>query len=188
MSIVASNPWPAPPPAAAWSVRETPGGQGWEWVLRRNCSLSPRQVLGVYLSLCAVSAVVAMAFWWQGAAPVLWFTGLELAAVGMALLVYACHATDRETITVGHGVVRVEHRCGRRVEKVQLDAAWLRVEPVGGLVELSAQGRRVRVGRYTRAQWLPALVQELRRAAQWSRGCAPTASGGREWVTGTQSN
>jgi hypothetical protein len=132
MSIaVASSPWSATSPAAAWSVREVSGGQGVEWVLRRNCSLSPRQVLGVYLSLCVVSAVIAAAFWWHGAPAVLWFAGLELSAVGVAWLVYACHATDRETITIERGVVRVEHRCGRRVEQVQLDPTWLRVEPAG---------------------------------------------------------
>jgi uncharacterized membrane protein len=188
MSIaVASSPWSATSPAAAWSVREVSGGQGVEWVLRRNCSLSPRQVLGVYLSLCVVSAVIAAAFWWHGAPAVLWFAGLELSAVGVAWLVYACHATDRETITIERGVVRVEHRCGRRVEQVQLDPTWLRVEPAGGLVELSAPGGRVRVGRYLRTQCLPALVQELRRAVQWSSGRAPLTTGGREWVTETQS-
>lgn len=186
--VVASSPGSTPSPVAAgWSVREAAGGQGVEWVLRRNCSLSPQQVVGVYLSLCAVSVIIAAAFWWHGASAVMWFAGLELSAVGVALFVYACHATDRETITIERGVVRVEHRCGRRVEQVQLDATWLRVEPAGRLVELSAQGRRVRVGRYLRAQWLPALAQELRRAVQCSSGCGPLASG-RDSVTGTQSN
>lgn len=145
------------------------------WVLRRNCSLAPRQVLTAYLLLCAVSLVIAAGFAWAGATPVLWFAGLELAIVGIALLVYARHAADHETITLKNSIVAIEHHCGNRVERAELRADWLRVEPLaaqGSLLELTAAGRRVLVGRYLRPEWRAVLARELR-AALRCRGSEP---------------
>ena len=69
-----------------------------QWELRRNCSLTPRQLLGFYLGLCGVSLLVAGLAWGLGARLVMPFAWLELALVGAALLVHARHATDRERI------------------------------------------------------------------------------------------
>jgi uncharacterized membrane protein len=138
-----------------------------QWVLRRNCSLSPCQLLAFYLSLCAVSIGIAAMFWFHGAAVVLVFAGAELLAIGVALLCYARHAGDRETITLDGHRLSVEHVCGDRVERQEFGAAWLRIGAArgdGSLVELSGDGRTVRVGRYMRPEWRPALAQELRRA------------------------
>ena len=66
------------------------------WRLRRNCSVTPSQLIAFYLMLCTVSLVIGGFFWYQGAPFVLGFAGLELLAVGVAFLVYARHATDRE--------------------------------------------------------------------------------------------
>lgn len=191
--IVASNPW-APAPATSLPRRFAPrlvgNGQRLEWVLRRNCSLTPRQLLGVYLSLCAASLLIAVPFWWHGAGVVLVFAGIEWLVVGLALWVYARHAADSESISLVGDRVLVEHRCGARVERAEFRAAWLRVEPAGGqgsLVELSGEGRRVRVGRYLRADLRAALAQELRRALRWPAGSA-AGSRGLNSGTGTLGN
>ena len=170
----APSPWPAPTPSAsqhpAWRfgrVLRTPSGVAVQWVLKRNCSLAPRQLLGVYLSLCAVSLIISLFFWWHGATLVLPFAGLEIAALGWAVLSYGRHAGDRETLTLQDGLLSVEHQYGRRVAHTAFRACWLRVEPLHGddsLVELSGQGQRARVGRYLLPQWRPVLAQELRRA------------------------
>ena len=55
-------------------------GQEVDWLLRRNCSATPMQVVGMYLSLCAVSLAIATGFWLQGAKLVLAFAGAELVA------------------------------------------------------------------------------------------------------------
>jgi uncharacterized membrane protein len=150
-----------------------------QWVLRRNCCLTPRQLLAVYLSLCATSLTIASLFWLHGAGVVMAFAGAELAVVGLALLVYARHAGDRETITLEGDRVRVEHRCADRMVSEQFRAAWLRVEPQRGqrsLVELSGDGRRVSVGRYVRPDQRSALANELRAALrQRSAAAAPPA-------------
>lgn len=138
-----------------------------EWVLQRNCSMTPAQLLGIYLSLCVVSLAIAGTFAWRGATPVLTFAAVELALVGVALMIYARHATDQESITLAGSSVTVTHRRGPRTEQTEFRAAWVRVEPSAGdrsLVELSGDGRSARVGRYLRPEWRQPLAQELRNA------------------------
>lgn len=123
-------------------------------------------MLTCYLSLCAVSLGIAAVFWLHGAGVVLLFAGVELAAVGIALLVHARHALDRETLEIDGDHLRIVREHGGRLERWQFRLAWLRVEPSrgqGSLVELSGDGQRVRVGRYIRAEARQQLAQELRR-------------------------
>ena len=140
---------------------------GMQWVMRRNCSITPRQLVAVYLSLCAVSLAIAIAFWIVGAPTVLAFAGLELLMLGAAFALYARHATDCETITLAGRELAIEHRCGQGVERASFRAEWVRVEPAsddGSLVEVSGEGRHTRVGRYVRPEWRAQLAQELRLA------------------------
>lgn len=170
---VARHPWPA---AAAlrggWRFGEvwpsaSEGQTALRWVLKRNCSMSPRQVFGAYLLLCVISLVIAGGFGWWGATPVLAFAGVELLLAGAALLVYARHATDHETILLDGAALHVEHHCGRQVQATTFRSTWVRVEPrhgEGSLVELSGEGQQARVGRYLRPELRGLLAQELRRA------------------------
>jgi uncharacterized membrane protein len=145
---------------------------GWAFDLRRNVSIAPRQLLLAYLVLCGLSLAVAAGFWWQGVWAVGVFTGLELLALGVALLVVARHAGDRELITVtGHELV-VEQHFGPAIAQTRFRAEWVRVEPVAGdgsLVELSGEGRSVRVGRHVCSGLRVELAQELRRALRQMR-------------------
>jgi uncharacterized membrane protein len=175
----APRPWPATaraPAPGAWRfgrevVLETAAGpmRALQWVLARNCSITPRRLGLVYLSLCLVAAALSAGFWWQGAPLVSAFAGLEILAVGAALLAYARHAGDREVLTLAGRSLAVEQRLGSRVERTDLECAWLSVEPAAGqgsLVELKARGRRVRVGRFLRPEVRGAFAQELRRAVR----------------------
>lgn len=134
------------------------------WVLQRNCSLTPRQLMGVYGSLCAVALAIAAVFWWHGATFVLAFAGVELIALGLALLAFGRHAGDRETITLDGERVRVEHRCGSRVERQEFRSAWVRVDCAGSLVRVCESGRQVTVGRYVRADQRQSFALDFRRA------------------------
>jgi Integral membrane protein len=51
-----------------------------QWLLRRNCSMTPLQLVAFYLSLCAWSLAIAGAFWWRGATLVMPFASIELLA------------------------------------------------------------------------------------------------------------
>jgi uncharacterized membrane protein len=144
-----------------------------EWKLKRNCSLAPRQLLVWYFALCALSLSVASYFWWLGARMVMPFAWLELLAVGAAMLVYARHAADNESIALRGDRLTVEYASGNRVERVEFQPRWVRVERKeddGSLVELSGQGRRVAVGRYVRPELRRQLADELRMALRRSAG------------------
>lgn len=144
-----------------------------QWSLRRNCSLTPRQLGSAFLFLCAVSVLIAAVFFWQGAPYVAAFAGLELLAVGLAMLVFARHAGDRETLTLVGGSLFVEQCVGPRRQRVQLPTDWLRVEPAAGqgsLVQLSGGGHTLRVGRHLRPELRGAFAQELRQALRRSPG------------------
>lgn len=182
----APSPWPAPPVAvgaAAWRFARrvrVPGRDGprlaLQWVLKRNCSITPRQLVAVYLSLCALSLAIAVGFWVNGAPYVLAFAGLELLLVGLALGVYARHAGDRETVTLADREVEVEQCFGGQVERAAFRAEWVCVEPAqaqGSLVELAGQGRRVQVGRFVRPELRSELAQELRRAVRSAQAGLP---------------
>jgi len=165
---------PSPSSPAFRFGHESSGSAGeWvvEWKLKRNCSMAPRQLLGWYSVLCGLSLAVASFFWWQGARMVMPFAWAELLAMGGAMLVYARHAADNESIALRDGRLTVEHASGNRLEHVEFQSQWVRVEPEegdGSLVELSGQGRRIAVGRYVRPELRRQLANELRMALRHS--------------------
>ena len=170
------SPWPAPSAPrldAGWRFgREHSLPLAWSFDLRRHVSITPRQLLVAYAVLCGLSLLVAAGFWWQGVVAVGFYTLLELVALGVALRVVARHAGDRELITLCGRELTVEQRFGPGVERSLFRAEWVRVEPLaddGSLVELSGEGRSVRVGRHVRPELRVALAQELRRALRLSR-------------------
>jgi uncharacterized membrane protein len=179
----ASNPTDDPASARGLRIgRESTASSGErsvQWLLKRNCSMAPRQLLAFYLSLCVVSLGVAGLCWSLGATLVMPFAWLELAAVGAALLVYARHATDCERIGLAGGRLVVERACGRHIERAEFDPEWVRIEPVRvdrALIELSGQGQHIAVGRFVRPEMRSALADELRRALRrWPGGLAASA-------------
>ena len=156
---------PAAPPLRFGRTLEPSGDGSVQWLLKRNCSITPRQLLAFFSTLCAVSFAIASAFWWRGAPLVLPFAGVEITAVALALLVYARHAADREWMVLRPGVLCVECTVGRRTDRVEFQPAWVRIEPQSGdrsLIELSGQGKRVAIGRFVRPELRRALADELR--------------------------
>lgn len=140
---------------------------GVEWLLKRNCSISPGALLGFYASLCVVSLGIAWFFWAQGATLIMPFAFAELFVVGVCLLVYAHHAADREYIALRGDRLTVQVRNGSRVQEAEFAPHRVRVEPEaldGSLIELSGQGHRVAVGRFVRPELRRLLAAELRQA------------------------
>lgn len=156
--------------------------QAVRWLLKRNCSATPRQMMALYASLSFVSLVIGGFFWSQGATLVMPFAWVEIVAIGTALLVYSRHATDTERIHLEGGRLTVEHLSGRHVERAEFSPAWVRVEPEHGdrsLIELSGQGQRISVGRFVRPEMRRQLADELRWAVrrwQWASAVRPDAA------------
>jgi uncharacterized membrane protein len=152
--------------------------EGVRWSLRRNCSVTPAQMGGFFGSISVVSLVIAMAFVWHGAAVVLWFALLELTVLGVALLVFARHATDADVLVLSGRRLWVEVMRGSKTSRHEFQADWARVEPAtadGSLIEISGRGQAVQVGRFVRVDQRASLCRELREALNSARHLA-TAS------------
>ena len=70
------------------------------WQMRRNCALTPKQLLQFYIALVCLSLIVATGFFLAGVCVIPIFTALELTAVTIGFLIYCRHALDSETIEV----------------------------------------------------------------------------------------
>ena len=143
-----------------------------EWVLKRNCSITPTALAMVYAALCSVSLAVAVLFTLRGAWYILGFAVLELAAVGLAFLQYGRHATDRERIVLSEDTLLIEliqaeqaspHRLNPRTAQVELPDANR------GLIVVEAAGVRVEVGRFLTSWRRREFARELDDALRHAR-------------------
>jgi uncharacterized membrane protein len=143
------------------------GSQGLQWQLKRNCSMTPAQMAGLYASLCVISLAIGAGFWLKGATLILPFASVELLALGVALLLYARHAADGERIVLDGPHLVVEFENAGRLQRAEFNREWVRIEPKAddrSLIEVSGQGRKVQVGRFVRPELRPALAREIRLA------------------------
>ena len=162
-------PWlaaPAARPMGGWRFGVPAASGAVEWTLKRNCSITPAQLLAAYGAQCVLSLGVAGFFWTQGARLVMPFAGCGVLAVAAAMLAFARHAGDRERIALGDGRLRVETIDGGRVERIEFAQDAVRVETGdgGSLIELTSRGERIAVGRHVRPELRPWLAAELRDA------------------------
>lgn len=140
-----------------------------EWLLKRNCSLAPRQLALIFASLATVSLAIAAVFTAQGAWVVLPFACIEVLALGAAFVVYARHAADYERIVLCRDCLLVETCDAERMRRQQCTPAWTRVEYTGTkreLIGLIAQGRRIDVGRFVPESDRSDLARQLRSQLQ----------------------
>jgi uncharacterized membrane protein len=139
-----------------------------EWTLQRNCSMTPRQVARAYAVLCALSLTVALAFFLRGVWIVLAFSLLELAGVGLALILYARHALDRERISLSGNCLLIECVQANVRSQARLDPLWTRVLPPararGPLITLESRGVRIEVGRFVNEARRRQVARELGQA------------------------
>lgn len=138
-----------------------------EWILKRNCSITPRQLLLAYGVMCGMSLAVAGFFLWLGAWYVLGFSVLEMGAVGCAFLFFARHATDREYIALGQEWLWVELIEAEQAVCYQLNARTARIQAPAAhyrLIAIEASGRRVEIGRFLTTARRRQFAQELDRA------------------------
>ncbi len=140
------------------------------WMIKRNCSASPRQLALVFASIVAVSFSFGVVFAAHGLWLVLPFVGLELLAVLAAFLCYGRRAADFERIEISGGEISVERiEAGRRSVR-RLPVPWTqvlvqsrqggRLSPV--CVSLAARGERVEIGGHLLDAKRLHLAEELR--------------------------
>jgi uncharacterized membrane protein len=148
---------------AAWRFAVA-DAQGLRWHLVRNCSVTPRQLVALYASLCAIAVVVATGFWLHGAPLVAPFAVLELVVVGIAFLLYARRATDGERLRLVGDRLEVEIEQAGRITRTTFHRPWVRVQAptvASALIELHGQGQTVLLGRHVRPELREGLAREL---------------------------
>ena len=136
-----------------------------EWLLKRNCSLAPRQLALIFASLATVSLAIAAIFALQGAWMVLPFACIEVLALGTAFILYARHAADYERIVLCRDCLLVETCRAASLRREQCAPGRTRVEYTGlrqELIGLVAAGRRIEVGRYVPESDRQVLARQLR--------------------------
>lgn len=101
-------------------------------VIAPNQSLTTRMLVGFYGGGLVLSLVVAAALAVFGYWPILVFAVLEWLAIGCCLFVLSRGARYRERVTVTEDVVTVEKRGWKRVEKLDFQRHWARVETEPG--------------------------------------------------------
>ncbi|KVM61327.1 hypothetical protein WJ58_05425 [Burkholderia ubonensis] len=141
-----------------------------DWLMKRNCSMSPRQFVLFYASLAGFSLAIAAMLMWQGAWLVMPFTGVELLAVGVAFAVYARHAVDYERIRLFSHRLVIERMNAEQLTQIEFNPRWVRVEPGAtprDPIRLVSRGQTVVIGQhlaqYRRAQFADELRAALRR-------------------------
>jgi uncharacterized membrane protein len=153
-------------PGREFAFRE--GIAGFSLTLKRNCSISPAGLLGVFAGLSVASAAIGIGFAIAGAWPVLPFVGLEIVALGAAFVLYARRATDYERIELAHDRLTIEVAEAERRMQYRLDPRAARVvlernEGYGARVLLRAAGKEVEIGRHLDAPSRIEFAGELSR-------------------------
>jgi uncharacterized membrane protein len=138
-----------------------------EWLLKRNCSMSPRQLLAALAGLCLGIFVFSLPFvLLYGAWLVLVYAILEVVALAAAFVHYARHARDHEHIVLADGSLLVECVEAERVRQIRLEPNWIRVvtpRRYGDLIRLECGRYAVQVGRFVTAERRRLVAEELRR-------------------------
>ena len=135
-----------------------------EWLLKRNCCLTPKQLALAYSVLFLMSFTVAAICVAMGAWQIIFFTLLELTAVTVAFLVYARHATDCEHIALSADCLLIEQSDGGKVRQMRLDPLSARIgvpKQPRDLIQVEARGVRVEVGRHVTAARRIQVAKEM---------------------------
>jgi uncharacterized membrane protein len=151
----------------------TPTGQALQWELRRNCCLTPGQLGAVFASTAALSLGIGAVFWWLGFVAIAAFALAEVACLALALLTYARHACDADTLTLDEQGLFIEQRRGQTTRHVALHRAWARLDrrrQLGEPVLLCEGLQTVRLGTQVRPALRDQFVGELERALRFGPG------------------
>ena len=135
------------------------------WQMRRNCALTPKQLLQFYIVLVCLSLTIATGFFFAGVWMIPIFTAIELAAVTIGFLIYCRHALDCETIEIEGKRLVVKKFIGYRETLYEFNSQWAKIEqPIGEAktFHISQSGMRVELGQFIRREQQLTLIRQVR--------------------------
>ncbi len=135
------------------------------WQMRRNCALTPKQLLQFYIVLVCLSLIVAAGFFLAGVWMIPIFTALELCAVTLGFLIYCRHALDSETIEIDGKRLVVKKFIGYRESVYEFNSQWAKIEPPlegAKVFHISQSNLRVELGQFLRLEQQIPLIAAVR--------------------------
>ena len=135
------------------------------WQMRRNCALTPKQLLHFYIALVCLSLLVATGFLLAGIWVIPIFTALELSAVTIGFLLYCRHALDCETIEIDGNRLIVKKFISYREAIYEFNAQWAKIElPLedSKVFFISQSNLRVEIGQFIRQEQQLSLIASVR--------------------------
>jgi uncharacterized membrane protein len=136
--------------------------------IKRNCSISPRDLLRVLALAACVSLGIAAGFALAGAWPILPFAGLEVLALATAFYLNGRHAADYERIALSGDRLLVQASDAGRIERHEFDPRWLQVDErrLGRELRLllCSRGGELEIGRHLDTEGRASLAWRLRRS------------------------
>jgi len=150
-----------PEPARELSFRD--GNAGFSLILKRNCSISPAGLAGVFVALALVVLAIGTAFAVAGAWLVLPFAGLEVLLLCAIYLSYARRAADYERIELKSGRLTVEVAEAQKTWRYEMEARRARVCVEKEHIVLRGAREELELGRHLDAQTRIAFAAELQK-------------------------
>jgi uncharacterized membrane protein len=135
------------------------------WQMRRNCALTPKQLLKFYIALVCLSVTVATGFFLAGVWVILIFTAIELCAVTLGFLIYCRHALDCETIEIDGKSLLVKKFIGYKEVVYEFNTQWAKIGlPSEGskVFHISQSSQRVELGQFIRPEQQLPLISAIR--------------------------
>ena len=136
------------------------------WLMKRNCSFSPKQVGVFYLSIVCFSLLVATYFLLIGVWMVIIFTSIEILALTFALYIYSRHALDYEKITIVGKQLLFERSWGGKIQSYEFNTIWtklIRSESGGRDLVLKTSTKEVPIGFFVGVNEQQQFEKELER-------------------------
>jgi uncharacterized membrane protein len=140
---------------------------GREWLLRRNCMLTPTQLASLMAMAGLLSLSVALAWGFAGVWWVLPFALIEIAGLSIAFFVYSRHAADLDRVVVGEENIVVEMVDGpnrSRFEGAKESARIAYSQGKKSLIQIRLGSRDWSVGRFVPESQREALAKEIAKA------------------------
>ena len=139
---------------------------GFDFTIKRNCSISPQDLVCVLAFLACVSLGIAAVFACFGAWPILPFAGIEVIVLAAAFYLNGRHAADYERIALRKGRLVVEGSSAGRIEHHEFGLPWLRVDERRRGPELRvllrSRGDSLEIGRHLGAERRARLAADIR--------------------------
>ena len=142
------------------------GSAGFSLTLKRNCSISPAGLAGVFAALALVVVTIGAGFAIAGAWLVLPFAGLEVLLLVVAYVAYARRAADYERIVLDAGRLTVEVGEAQRIERYEMEARRARVSVEEQRVVVRGAREQLELGRHLDADARVLFAAELRKRLQ----------------------